>query len=59
MQTSERIRAVGGLYCQSTPPFFRGVLPGLSRSLKAEMHDAAVLLAVRKEPLDEQRKETR
>lgn len=40
------------------PPFFRGVLPGISRSLKAEMHDAAVLLAVRKEPLDEQRKET-
>lgn len=55
---NERI-VVGGLYCQSTPPFFRGVLPGISRSLKAEMHDAAVLLAVRKEPLDEQRKETR
>lgn len=56
---NERI-VVGGLYYQSTPPpFFRGVLPGISRSLKAEMHDAAVLLAVRKEPLDEQRKETR
>lgn len=59
MRTSNHV-VVGGLYCQSTPPpFFRGVLPGISRSLKAEMHDAAVLLAVRKEPLDEQRKETR
>lgn len=50
---------IGGLYYNCTPPFFRGVLPGLSRCIKSDMHPAAVLLAVRKEPLDEQRKETR
>ena len=34
----------GGLYCQSSnnPSFIRGALPGISRAIKAEMHDAAV-----------------
>lgn len=34
----------GGLYCDSSnnPSFIRGALPGLSRAIKAEMHDAAV-----------------
>lgn len=41
-------KAVGGLYVQTTPPFFRGVLPDLSRALKASMPDAGVLLVRRK-----------
>lgn len=40
---------VGGLYSQCTPPFFRGVLPGISRSLKASIFDACVLLLVKEE----------
>lgn len=32
----------GGLYSQSSPSFIRGALPGLSRTLKAEMNDASV-----------------
>ena len=35
--------AVGGLYTQCTPAFFRGVLPDVSRCLKANMFDAGVL----------------
>lgn len=38
------IPAWGGLYCDSSdnPSFIRGALLGLSRAIKAEMHDAAV-----------------
>lgn len=43
-----KYRAVGGLYSGCTPPFFRGVLPDVSRSLKAVQYDAAVLLVRRK-----------
>lgn len=33
-----------GLYCETSnnPSFIRGGLPGLSRAIKAEQHDAAV-----------------
>ena len=36
----------GGLYADMSenPSFRRGALPGLSRALKAEMHDAAVVV---------------
>lgn len=44
---------VGGLYANCSPPFFRGVLIGQSRNLKAYKHDASVLLLV-KEGNDEE-----
>ena len=44
-----KYKALGGLYSGWTPPpFFRGVLPDVSRCLKTEKHDAAVLLVRRK-----------
>lgn len=44
---------VGGLYYNTSPPFFRGVLPRVSRCIKSDMHPAAVLLLV-KEDEDEE-----
>ena len=35
---------VGGLYTQTSPEFYRGVLPGVSRTLKANTHDAGVMI---------------
>lgn len=35
---------IGGIYANCfSPAFIRGVLPGLSRTLKAEQHDASVV----------------
>lgn len=36
----------GGLYCDmsNNPSFARAGLPGISRTIKAEMHDAAVVV---------------
>lgn len=44
---------VGGLYANCSPPFFRGVLIGQSRNLKAYKHDASVLLLVKEKENDE------
>lgn len=44
---------VGGLYTQCTPPFFRGILPGVCRCIKAGVFDASALLLV-KEDEDEE-----
>lgn len=35
---------LGGVYWGCSKAFNRGVLPGLSRGLKASSHDAAVLI---------------
>lgn len=60
MKTFGRQIVIGGLYCQVTPPpFFHGVRIGASLPLKANKHDAAVLLLVKKENADERRKEAR
>lgn len=36
----------GGLYCKMSdnPTFLRGGLEGISRAIKAEMHDSAVVV---------------
>lgn len=39
-----RVRNVGGVFSQCTPDFNRGPLWGVSRCLKANMNDAAVLI---------------
>ena len=41
-----RTECVGGVYTQDTPRFHRGVKCGLSRSLKANVHDAGVAIPV-------------
>lgn len=36
------LQNMGGLYTDTSDGFFRGTLPDISRTIKAEMHDAAV-----------------
>lgn len=36
-------RAIGGVYCGASERFRRGVLKGVSRTIKAEKHDAGIL----------------
>lgn len=36
-----------GLYTNVSPEFDRGILPGLSRCLKSEKHDASVIIGLR------------
>ncbi|MGH1806253.1 DNA (cytosine-5-)-methyltransferase [Enterococcus gallinarum] len=43
-QDRHGVMTVGGIYTNDSKEFSRGVLPGLSRTLKARSHDAAVLL---------------
>ena len=40
------MRVVGGMYTNDSERFNRGILPGLSRTIKANCHDAAVVIAV-------------
>lgn len=40
---------VGGLYTQCTHPFFRWILPGVCRSIKASIFDTGVLLFVKED----------
>lgn len=42
-------KAVGGLYTNCRDDFFSGILTNLCRNLKANKHDAAVLLMRRKD----------
>lgn len=53
MKTCGKQIIIGGLYSGTTPPFFRGVLPNVSRCLKATVFDAAVLLLVKEVPEDD------
>lgn len=39
----------GGLYTNATQRFFHEALPNLSRTIKAELHDAGVVVRVSKE----------
>ena len=36
-------KAIGGVYCGASERFRRGVLKGISRTIKAETHDAGIL----------------
>ena len=36
--------AIGGIYCQDSKRFNRGILPNLSRCLKSDTHDACVVI---------------
>ena len=40
------MRVVGGVYTSDSEQFNRGILPGLCRTIKANSHDAAVVVAV-------------
>jgi hypothetical protein len=52
MKTCGNQIVIGGLYANCTPPFFKGVLIGRSRNLKAYKHDASVLLLVKEDEED-------
>lgn len=43
-QDRHGVMIVGGLYTNDSEKFSRGVLPGLSRTLKSQNHDAAILI---------------
>ncbi|MUN75674.1 DNA (cytosine-5-)-methyltransferase [Enterococcus casseliflavus] len=43
-QDRHGVMIVGGLYTNNSEKFSRGVLPGLSRTLKSQNHDAAILI---------------
>lgn len=43
----------GGLYTNSSERFNRGILPNLCRTIKANSHDAAVVVAVSPEKMAE------
>ena len=40
---------MGGLYTDATQRFFHEALPNLSRTIKAELHDAGVVVLISKE----------
>ena len=40
------MRVVGGVYTNSSERFNRGILPNLCRTIKANSHDAAVVVAI-------------
>lgn len=43
-QDRHGVMIVGGLYTNDSEKFSRGVLPGLSRTLKSQNHDSAILI---------------
>lgn len=43
----QRLEPIGGIYTKQSPNFQRGILEGMSRSLKAEQHDAGVVEKVK------------
>ena len=47
------MRVVGGVYTNDSERFNRGILPGLSRTIKANNHDAAVVVTVSPEKIAE------
>lgn len=38
------LQNMGGLYVDTSEGFFRGTLPDISRTIKAEFHDAGVVV---------------
>ena len=50
------MRVVGGVYTNSSERFNRGILPGLCRTIKANSHDAAVVVAVSPQKMAEIKK---
>lgn len=47
------MRVVGGVYANASERFNRGILPNLSRTLKANCHDAAVVVAISPKKMEE------
>ena len=47
------MRTRGGCYTGTSEAFARGTLPGISRTIKAQMHDASVVVKVSKEKYEE------
>lgn len=50
------MRIVGGVYTNDSERFNRGILPGLCRTIKANTHDAAVVVTASPQKMAEIKK---